>query len=202
MNTIAIARFVPRMPGRQRSHTHGFTLVELMVTVAVAALLLAIAAPTFKSTLQRWRVNSAKQTYAASLYLARRAAIKHGDGVLMHRRAPDANCPYVTEARDWGCGWNICIDTDGNGKCTTPQEPPIPSDDVLLQSVSNLAAVNIVLSINTSRLKFSAWGHPNGLGALGVTFSPADENANTSIVSTLCMSSGGRIRFVPTASCR
>lgn len=186
---------------RWRGPASGFTLVELMVTIAIAAVLLTLAAPSFKTTIQRWRVNSARQTYAASLYVARRAAIKHGGAVVMHRRAPTGDCPHVTQARHWGCGWDICIDTDGDGQCTAPSEPPDPTDDVPLQSVANLAATNIVLSANASRLRFGPWGHPNGLGTLGVTFSPADGTAGTGITSTLCMSSGGRIRFVAAASC-
>lgn len=202
MKTIPSARFgfwAHRM--QARGPFSGFTLIELMVTIAIAAILLALAAPSFKTTIQRWRVNSARQAFAASLYMARRAAIKHGGAVVMHRRAPTDDCPHVTQARHWSCGWDICIDTNGDGQCTAPSKPPKPTDDVPLQSVAHLRATNIVLSANVSRLKFGPWGHPNGLGALGVTFSPADKVSGNGTTSTLCMSSGGRIRFVAKTSC-
>lgn len=184
-----------RRPSRRA--VRGFTLVELLVTMAIAGILLTLAAPSFTATLERWRINTAKDTFASSIQLARREAIKNGGNVLMVRRPADASCPHANETRNWGCGWDLCVDTNGDGQCS----PSAASDDILLQSVDAPKATNVKVSSNSSKLTFSRWGHPNGLGSLGVTFSPHPAGEDAAATTTLCMSSGGRIRFVAAASC-
>lgn len=47
----------------RKDHNHrGFTLIELMVTMAIVALLVAIAAPRYFKTVDRARENSLKQS--------------------------------------------------------------------------------------------------------------------------------------------
>lgn len=55
--------------------TAGFTLIELMVTVAVAAILLAVAAPSFTSFLASWRLTSTANELIAAVHYARSEAI-------------------------------------------------------------------------------------------------------------------------------
>lgn len=55
---------------------NGFTLVELMVTVAVLAILSTIAYPSFQSTIRSNRVATTTNELIASLALARSEAIK------------------------------------------------------------------------------------------------------------------------------
>jgi type IV pilus assembly protein PilE len=53
-----------------RQHRHGFTLIELMITIAVGSLLLAVALPSYKSHVMRSRVPVALEglsTYATSM---------------------------------------------------------------------------------------------------------------------------------------
>lgn len=59
---------------------NGFTLVELMVTVAVLAILSTIAYPSFQSTIRSNRVATTTNELIASLALARSEAIKNTRG--------------------------------------------------------------------------------------------------------------------------
>lgn len=59
-----------------RRQEEGFTIVELMVTVAVAAILLVIAVPSFRNVTANNRLNTAVNDLVASLGSARMEAIK------------------------------------------------------------------------------------------------------------------------------
>lgn len=56
----------------------GFSLIELMVAVAILAILLALAVPSFQDMIQRNRVRTAAADLTDSLNLARSEAIKRG----------------------------------------------------------------------------------------------------------------------------
>lgn len=73
---------------------HGFTLVELMVTVIVAAILLAVALPSFLDTIDRTRVAGAADNLLADLRYAQAAAMKTNAPVTVTFTA-GANWQYV-----------------------------------------------------------------------------------------------------------
>jgi prepilin-type N-terminal cleavage/methylation domain-containing protein len=59
----------------RRPHLRAFTLVELVMVLAIIAVFSAIAFPRFTSSMVRYRVDSAAQRLAADLYHARQTAI-------------------------------------------------------------------------------------------------------------------------------
>lgn len=62
-----------------QSHpARGFTAIELLVTIAILAVLAALAAPSFTPSLERWRVMQATEQLKSTLYFARSEAIKQG----------------------------------------------------------------------------------------------------------------------------
>ncbi len=59
----------------------GFTLVELMITLAILAILMGIAVPSFQALLQRERVTATSNQLRGALLLARGEAVKQGSRV-------------------------------------------------------------------------------------------------------------------------
>jgi type IV fimbrial biogenesis protein FimT len=94
----------------------GFTLIEAMVTLAVAAVLASVAIPSFVSLGQRFRLNSVSSSLSASLQWARSEAIKANvDVIVCASNAAGSNCAAST---NWGVnGWLICYDANADGSC-------------------------------------------------------------------------------------
>ena len=77
----------------------GFTLIELMVTVAIVAVVASLAAPSFREMLAVQRVRSAAYSIISDLTLARSEAIKRGLDVTL--------TPLV--ANNWTNGWRVTV---------------------------------------------------------------------------------------------
>lgn len=78
--------------------SRGFTLLELMVTLAIAVILASIAAPSFQNMLASQRVQAATFDLLANLTLARSEAIKRNRSVTL----------AATNGEDaWESGWQI-----------------------------------------------------------------------------------------------
>lgn len=97
-----------------KNKAYGFTLVELMVAIAVAAILLAIAVPNFSSALKANRVQSQTRELYSNLTYARSEAVSRGKMVTICHSSNGSSCGGT-----WSNGWIICDDTDRNSSCGT-----------------------------------------------------------------------------------
>ncbi len=86
----------------------GFTLIELMVTVVVVAVMAALAAPSMVQFIYSARLNSAASQFQADLQIARREAIRRNAHVLICPGS-DATVACGTGS-DWSSGWLVCYD--------------------------------------------------------------------------------------------
>ncbi|MTW23114.1 prepilin-type N-terminal cleavage/methylation domain-containing protein [Allochromatium palmeri] len=68
--------YIPCFSPALDSHASGFTLIEMMVTIAVAAILLSIAAPSFQSMIERARVKSLAEIIYSNLQFAKGESLK------------------------------------------------------------------------------------------------------------------------------
>lgn len=163
-------------------------MIELMVVVAIVAILAALAAPSFTPIVERWRVRQSVEEMTSALYFARSEGIKRGGGVVMVKLPNSAACSLAGTNEDWGCGWTIFADTNGNG-VQNAGEPT-------LQTAPLPANTNIVLPNNGGKITVDRWGAFNGLSVTAVRLTPLGKTLSDPASAAICVSSGGRVRTV------
>jgi type IV fimbrial biogenesis protein FimT len=84
--------------GRNR----GFTIIELMITITILAILAGAGIPQFSRMIRDQRVKNAALDFYASLALARSESIKQGTDVALNPNS----------AANWAAGWQI-VDASG-----------------------------------------------------------------------------------------
>lgn len=92
------------------SKARGFTLVELMVTIAVLVILLSIAVPSFKNVLLNNRVTVTAHSLHSAVVFARSEAVKLRKAVtLCSAKADKSDCD---SSADWTNGWLVKKDSE------------------------------------------------------------------------------------------
>ena len=103
--------------------TRGFTLIEMMVTVAVLAIIVSIAAPSFNGFFDRYRVKRAADTLSAFLINAKTEAIKRNKNV-------------STVITGSGTTWCAGMTENATCNCTTASNCQIDDADRVINSTS------------------------------------------------------------------
>jgi type IV fimbrial biogenesis protein FimT len=98
----------------------GFSLVEAMMTLAVAAIVLSMAVPSFQNYIQNSRQTSAVNDLATALQLARSTAITRRVQVTVCKSTDGATCPV--DSGDWSQGWIIFTDPNNSGTLDAGEE--------------------------------------------------------------------------------
>src|SRR3979490_664772 len=99
-----------------KSRRAGFTLIELMVTLSVAAILMAIAIPNIRNFIRNNRLTSGVNDLLHSIHVARPEALKtqQGNVVVGGPPGPGAGTAALTCTYNTFRGWFVFQDTNGN----------------------------------------------------------------------------------------
>jgi type IV fimbrial biogenesis protein FimT len=174
---MMLARRASRCVAPARARQAGVTLIELLVVVSIAAILAAMAAPSFRSFINSTRQSSAAMQLVSDLNLARSEAIKRNAHILVcARNAAGTDCVGST---NWQVGWLVCLEGGAANQCaagTASTPNPIivrPALDSALTLVyvnpTTISATNVRFNANSSQ---GSDGAANTL-TLGGTWSDA-----------------------------
>ena len=175
-------------PVRQKSRERGFFIVELLVALAVIAVLVTLALPAMQTLVRTHRVRTVAKDLAMEISWAQAEAVRRGSALAMRFRAPP-DCDAAPEARARHCGWDVFVDTNGDGE--------FQADETLLRSY--VSPSDLSLRPDANPVYLDAAGNirnKGGIGAVGLHVETAliaarpDDPSN----HVVCLNAGGRVR--------
>jgi type IV fimbrial biogenesis protein FimT len=181
-------------PKPMRRHLlSGFTLLELMMTVSIAAILLAIGVPSFKYVTSANRASSEINGLLGDLQFARGEAIKEGQTVTICASTNGTSCSGSTS---WNTGWIVFSDA--------PPLGTIEGNDAILKVQPQFSGTDVLTADHAiSLVTFSREGFTKGLGNNAVTITLHTTPVNAPYTRCLSMTIIGalstQINGAPTA---
>lgn len=133
------------------SREAGVTLIEMMIVIAIAAILLATAAPSFQTMVIKSNVESLQDDFANAVITARTEAASRGQEV---RVCPLAGCAST----DWSAGWILETDTDVLASFPNETGYPATVHDTAGATESTIAFNAQGYNANETRYIFAACG--------------------------------------------
>lgn len=165
----------------------GFTLVELMVTLAIVAILASVAAPGLSNFLENGRSFRAANTVAAAARFARAEAVNMQSPVVICGR--DSSSEDCSDSSDWRSGLIVFVDTNRNGDRD--------ANERILKTSAAFDARDSVQS-SLTRLVYTPEGRTQNMLTLTVRYCP--NSATSAYNRAVSVSASGRVSSVKGAA--
>jgi type IV fimbrial biogenesis protein FimT len=154
----------------KRASPHGFSLLELMVTLTILAILIVLGIPSYEQWIVNSRIRTATESIQNGLRFARNEASQRATNVRFQLNSPTD-----------GADWTVCLlpasATSAAAVSTCPD--PLASSSSTLQSFTGKDGTTGVLIGATTAIADIAPGTYGGSGAgitggvpAGITFNP------------------------------
>lgn len=201
MNIVTLGVLPPAVaagvhPALAQSHRRGrsglaggFTLIELMVVIALVAILVSLAAPSFQDFVIRNRSAAMANDFVGTVLRARNEAVSRNTCVVVCRSTFANNPPQCAAGTDWQPGWVVFVDNT----CSAPNVAA-NADDVILTAGPFRADYSLVATgANTDRIMFAGTGYARAGDAQGfdLRYQATTRPSNRRI----CLSVMGRTRI-------
>jgi type IV fimbrial biogenesis protein FimT len=153
---IASRRLAGRREPASRRRSAGFNLLELMVVLAVGAILTGIGVSSYRYVTYSNRVSTEVNSLLGDLMLARSEAIKQGVPVITCPLDTGPKCKATTS---WEKGWMIFADVDNDGAYTSGTDVLIRVQNALTSGTDTFTSSDTTVT----SVKFNREGFAVGL---------------------------------------
>ena len=163
----------------------GFTLIELMVTIGIAGIFLALAAPSMTTIIKNNRLQASVSSFVGDLQFARSEAIKRGQNVTV---CPSLDGNSCLNADTWHKGWMVFSDLGTIGAFDATKESSLRYRAALINgdtAVAGTGATGATAPAN-NWITFNREGFASGGGAGTVMFK--FNTADAAVKSKRCVS--------------
>jgi type IV fimbrial biogenesis protein FimT len=181
----------------------GFTAIELLVVLALMAIFVAFALPSFEGAIKQYRVSTATSEIANALQFARAEAIRTRQTVAVAQTSTPLGCsPADSTANlaDWRCGVDVYADAQGTGGVSQTIEP------IKTISATDFKGLNVQLVLTTDSASGSAQviydpigffqGGNSGDAIYIWPVSGSDTAATSAYTNTICLGAGGQVKII------
>ena len=138
------------MSAEMRKIPKGFTLLELLVALTVAAVLLGVGVPGFRAITMNSRLIAQTNEFASSVNLARSSAVRYQRNATVCTSSDfSAAVPTCGGGTNWTLGWIVWVDKDRDSATDA---------DEILQVHEPLAGSSVLVSTATGQFTYDARG--------------------------------------------
>ncbi|APW39031.1 hypothetical protein RD110_18955 [Rhodoferax koreense] len=186
-----------------RKHRLGFTLIELMVTVSVVAILGALAVPSLRGFFVRNAFSSIGNEFQGSLLRARNEAVsKNICATMCMSNTVDAAVPFCKQSgQDWQVGWivfmNPSCDVDYGKNASTKA---VAAADMILVRRAGNPDYALMAQSSTRKMMFNARGNVGLSTADRFDLTYTDTQLELKYGFNICLDTMGRSRSIPVTS--
>ncbi len=166
-----------------KNSNRGFTLIEMMITIAIAAILLTVAVPSFQHSMRGNRLTTEANELFSAMSLARSEAIKRGTSITVCASSDQSACSNST---NWATGWIVFVDKNADLSRDGTDCGTAAADDCLLK-VQGALKGDAVLTGSTTFVTYNANGRASAASSLTLKAAAAcgvNEQRTISVTST------------------
>lgn len=177
------------LPTGHFSRQLGFTLIELIITIALAAILMVVAVPSFIEFQRNAQLSDAVSNFISAVNTTRANAMKQGLNTYLVPNSASAG---------WSSGWMVYADSDWNKAYDASTDEVVLRHEALSGDVAISTPGSSTLSGSDKYLLFNGSGYPRtktgAFGAATIVMS------NASRSSSIIIDPAGRVRSCKTGS--